>query len=237
MDINVEKSEAFQINFPADLPNIADELDSNGVDAFDNNEKRICDGQNVFENYDGNSHANFIGDFGVEKAASSSKNIHTTENSTFKLSGIVVSNIKTIPELIAINRPKVQSKPIDMDDLKYTMSILHMHFLEEYSGTFDTETKMCLFTLDISLKYSIVKTIIGWNVQPTFNNILYDERFVALLLNFVIGKENLRLNNLPKDRIRFIRVNYKYHYVLIEFLSSLFSFLPFSNVFPQSRER
>lgn len=209
MDINVEKSDEFQTNHPADLPNIADELDSNGVDAFDNNERRFCDGQNVFENYDGNSQANFIGDFGGEKAASSLKTIDTTENSTFKLSGTVGSNMRTVPELIAIKKPKVQSKPIDMDDLKYTMSILHMHFPEEYSGTFDAETKMCRFILDISLKYSIVKTIIGWNVQPTFNNILYDERFVALLLNFVIGKDNLRLNNLPKDRIRFIRSDYK----------------------------
>lgn len=237
MDINVEKSDEFQKNLPADLPNIADELDSNGVDVYDNNEKRFCDGQNVLENNDGKNQANFIGDFGGEKVASSSTNIHTTENSTFKLSVTVDSNIKNVPDLIAINRPKVQSKPIDMDDLKYTMSILHMHFPEEYSGTFDAETKMCRFTLDISLKYSIVKTIIGWNVQPTFNNILYDERFVALLLNFVIGKENLRLNNLPKERIRFIRGDCKYHYVLIKFLSSLFSFLPFSNVFPQSRER
>lgn len=80
-----------------------------------------------------------------------------------------------------------------------------MHFPEEYSCTFDPQTKMFNFVLDISLKYSIVKTVIAWNTQPFFKTIIYDAKFVALLLNFVIGKDNLKRNNLPKECLRFIR--------------------------------
>lgn len=85
------------------------------------------------------------------------------------------------------------------------MDILHLHFPEEYSAKFEPETKMLNFALDISMKYSIVKTLIAWNIQSVFNNILYDAKFVALLLTYVMGNENMRTNNLLKERMRFIR--------------------------------
>lgn len=120
---------------------------------------------------------------------------------------------KRLPDLQAISELKNQFKTqksmgpkvVDTSDADYIMSILFLHFPEEYSCTFDAQTKMFKFALDITLKYSIVKTIIGWNMQPHFNSILYDEKFVALLLNFIIGKNNLQSNNLPKELLRFIR--------------------------------
>lgn len=85
------------------------------------------------------------------------------------------------------------------------MDILHLHFPADYSYTFDQKAKSFNFAPNIILKYSIVKTIIGWNTQPHFSSILYDEKFVALLLNFVVGKNNLIADVLPKEQMRFIR--------------------------------
>lgn len=136
---------------------------------------------------------------------------------------------RCIPDLQPISSLNLQrsheniakKKPIDMDDLNHTMAIIHLHFPEEYSCTFDEQTGKFDFATDISLKYSIVKTVIGWNIQPHFNSILYDEKFVALLLNFVIGKDNLKSNNLPKERLRFIRGEYWY-FQLINVLRNIF---------------
>lgn len=96
-------------------------------------------------------------------------------------------------------------KCIDKSSIDYVKSILHLHFPEEYVATFNPETTMFDFGGIASVKFSIVKTIIGWNIQPAFNNILYDDRFVGILLTYVVGKENLANNYLPKEQIRFIR--------------------------------
>lgn len=99
----------------------------------------------------------------------------------------------------------MMKEPIVEEDINHVKSILHLHFPEEYSGDFDPKTRAFQFALGISLKYSIVKTLIGWNTQPVFNNILYDGKFVALLLTFITGKKNLQNNHLPKEQSRFIR--------------------------------
>lgn len=108
---------------------------------------------------------------------------------------------KNIPNLISIIK-KVPT--IDENDVKHVMDILHLHFLGEYSAKFEPETKMFIFASDISMKYSIVKTLIAWNTQSVFNNILYDAKLVALLLTYVMGKENIQTNNLAKERMRFL---------------------------------
>lgn len=103
--------------------------------------------------------------------------------------------------------------------------MLHLHFPEVYSAKFEPETKMFIFALDISMKYSIVKTLIAWNTQSVFNNILYDAKFVALLLTYVMGKENIQTNNLAKERMRFIRG------ILELLLGLFFNILTYSIVF------
>lgn len=133
----------------------------------------------------------------------------------------------SIPGLIQIIKSKVFEKPspssslqttstkgqsqihgkqsINGSSIDYVRSVLHLHFPEEYAATFNPETAMFDFGGIASVKFSIVKTIIGWNIQPAFNNILYDDRFVGILLTYVIGKEKLANNTLPKEQIRFIR--------------------------------
>lgn len=104
------------------------------------------------------------------------------------------------------SQSKVDEKQsIDKSSIDYVESVIHLHFPEEYAATFNPETSMFDFGGIASVKFSIVKTIIGWNIQPAFNNILYDDRFVGILLIYVIGKENLANNSLPKEKIRFIR--------------------------------
>lgn len=121
--------------------------------------------------------------------------------------------------------------PVAEEDINHVKSILHLHFPEEFSGYFDPKTRAFKFALGICLKYSIVKTLIGWNTQPVFNNILYDGKFVALLLTFITGKENLQNNHLPKEQSRFIRGMYLCIDIVI--LSQKFNFYKshhFSNI-------
>lgn len=117
-------------------------------------------------------------------------------------------------------------RSINESSIDYVKSVLHLHFPEEYAVTFNPETAMFDFGGIASVKFSIVKTIIGWNIQPAFNNILYDDRFVGILLTYVIGKESLANNTLPKERIRFIRCMCikLYFYLAVMCYSELFLF-------------
>lgn len=59
----------------------------------------------------------------------------------------------------------------------------------------------------VTMKISMVKMIKYWNQYPPFNTILYDRRFVGLLLTKVIGKENLANLDNSKKKVKFVQGN------------------------------
>lgn len=59
--------------------------------------------------------------------------------------------------------------------------------------------------IDRYVKLSLCQMMITWNETPPFGSILFDSKFVALLLVGVIGKERLAADNFVKADMRFIK--------------------------------
>lgn len=124
--------------------------------------------------------------------------------------------------------------PVDMEEVNYMLSVMHLHFDGECY--FDSSNRMFTFTSNVRIKLSIVKTVFGWNNQPWFNGILYDEKFVWLLMNFVIGKENIQNDNIAKEQYRFIESkNHFYHSQLFVYVHITIKILFFRSIFASSQ--
>lgn len=57
------------------------------------------------------------------------------------------------------------------------------------------------------MKGAILKIIIDWNSQEVFNGVIYDAKFVELLMVSVIGKKQLVEKTFNKKDLRFIQGN------------------------------
>jgi len=68
------------------------------------------------------------------------------------------------------------------------------------------DNKFLFEKVNLSVKPSLVKLVISWNKDWGFSSILYDQKFVSLLLLEIFGKEKLieegKLNN---NKMRFIK--------------------------------
>lgn len=61
--------------------------------------------------------------------------------------------------------------------------------------------------IDKYVKGAILKIIIDWNSQEVFNGVIYDAKFVELLMVSVIGKKQLVEKTFNKKDLRFIQGN------------------------------
>lgn len=59
--------------------------------------------------------------------------------------------------------------------------------------------------IDRYVKLSLCQMIINWNETSPLNSILFDGKFVALLLISVIGKERFAADTFSKAEMRFIK--------------------------------
>lgn len=55
------------------------------------------------------------------------------------------------------------------------------------------------------MKFGVAKILIDMNVSKTSDNIMYDSKFVSILLSMVIGDENLKENKIDKKQMTFIK--------------------------------
>lgn len=64
---------------------------------------------------------------------------------------------------------------------------------------------MFILGLKRLVKISFAQMIITWNTEVPFNSILYDSKFVDLMLVAIIGKDRLINNQYSKNEMRFIK--------------------------------
>lgn len=55
------------------------------------------------------------------------------------------------------------------------------------------------------MKLGVAKILIDMNSSPTSDNIMYDSKFVSILVSMIIGDENLKNNNIDKQKMAFIK--------------------------------
>lgn len=61
----------------------------------------------------------------------------------------------------------------------------------------------------ISIKLGVIQLIMDWRQSSAASSILYDRKFVAILMSSIIGDSYVKAGKLDKKKINFIKGNLK----------------------------
>lgn len=65
--------------------------------------------------------------------------------------------------------------------------------------------KVCFDEYRVTLKMGIVRLLTGWHNSDTTSSILYDSKFVQLLVVSMFSEDEIVNNNMDKKKMKFIK--------------------------------
>lgn len=69
--------------------------------------------------------------------------------------------------------------------------------------------KLCFDEYNVVLKVGLARMIIEWQFSPTFSSILYDSRFVHLLLAAIFSDIEIMATKFDKKKMKFVKGEFK----------------------------
>lgn len=65
--------------------------------------------------------------------------------------------------------------------------------------------KFCFEEYNVALKMGIVRLLAEWNKSDTNSSILYDSKFVQLLIVAIFSDDEIMNSNMDKKKMKFIK--------------------------------
>lgn len=81
------------------------------------------------------------------------------------------------------------------------------------------DTKLCFDGGKVALKMGLARMLIEWQGSPTFSSILYDYKFVHLLLNAQFSDQDILGNNFDKKKMKFVKGKREENWILFLIIS------------------